>query len=183
MLVLDEDKLECYWQSIPVGKANAYSYEILCSIWRRDKRTTREILHQLSRYDNGDDLILIRSSRGAGFYRTNNACEINAYRAECLSKGRSTLAPLKKIDRVMKPDDGQLSIDNNLRAVRTSLGYSAAMVCEKMQVFDPAFGMPMLSKMERGKCLPTQYQLAHLACIYGCTLRDLLNMDLYQTAI
>ena len=151
-------------------------------MWRRDKRTVRDILHQLSRYDNGDDLILIRSSNGAGFYRTNNQCEIMEYRAECLNRGRNTLAPLKKIDRVTKPEDGQLSIDNNLRAVRTSLGYSAAWVCSQMQVFDAAFDMPMLSRMERGRCLPTPYQLAHLAGIYGCTPRDLLNMDLYQIA-
>ena len=181
--MIDESRLEQYWNDIPIGKENAWSYGMLCAVWRKDKRTVREILHQLSRYDNGDDLILIRSSKGAGFYRTNDSDEIKAYRAECLNRGRNTLAPLKKIDRVMNPDNGQLSIDNNLKAVRFSLGYSASYVCEQMQVFDPSFDPPMLSKMERGRCLPTPLQLAHLACIYHCTPRDLLNVDLYQTAI
>ena len=181
--MIDESKLELYWNEIPIGKGNAWSYATLCTIWGRDKRTCREIMHQLSRYDNGDDLILIRSSKGDGFYRTSDPDEIGAYRAECLNRGRNTLAPLKKIDRVLKPDDGQLSIENNLKAVRVSSGKTSAEVCRAMQVFDPGFDTPMLSKMENNKALPTPLQLAHLAGIYGCTPRDLVNMEIYQTAI
>lgn len=181
--MIEESKLESYWNDIPIGKENAWSYATLCTIWGRDKRTCREIMHQLSRYDNGDDLILIRSSSGAGFYRTSDPDEIKAYRAECLNRGRNTLAPLKKIDRVLKPDDGQLNITNNLKAVRVSCGKSAAEVCNEMHVFDPGFDTPMLSRMENGRCLPTPLQLAHLAAIYRCVPRDLVNMEMYQTAI
>ena len=172
--MIDESKLELYWAEIPIGKENAWSYGMLCAAWQKDKRTCREILHQLSRYDNGDDLILIRSSSGAGFYRTSDPEEIKAYRAECLNRGRNTLAPLKKIDRVLTPEDGQLSITNNLKAVRVSSGMSAAEVCRQMHVFDP---------VENGRCLPTPLQLAHLAAIFRCTPRDLVNMEMYQTAI
>lgn len=181
--MIDESKLELYWNEIPIGRENAWSYATLCTIWGRDKRTCREIMHQLSRYDNGDDLILIRSSKGDGFYRTSDPDEIKAYRAECLNRGRNTLAPLKKIDRVLKPDDGQLNITNNLKAVRVSCGKSAAEVCREMQVIDPGFDTPMLSRMENGRCLPTPLQLAHLAAIYHCEPRDLVNMEIYQTAI
>lgn len=181
--MIDENKLEWYWNEIPIGKENAWSYATLCTIWGKGPRNCREIMHQLSRYDNGDDLILIRSSSGNGFYRTNDPDEIRAYRAECLNRGRNTLAPLKKIDRVLKPDDGQLSITNNLKAVRVSCGKSAAEVCREMQVIDPSFDTPMLSRMENGRCLPTPLTLAHLAAIYRCAPRDLVNMEMYQTAI
>lgn len=181
--MIDENKLELYWNEIPIGKENAWSYGMLCAVWGKDKRTCREIMHQLSRYDNGDDLILIRSSNGNGFYRTSDPDDIIAYRAECLNRGRNTLAPLRKIDRVLKPEDGQLSITNNLKAVRVSCGKSAAEVCREMQVFDPAFDTPMLSRMENGRCLPTPLQLAHLAAVYRCVPRDLVDMEMYQTAI
>lgn len=180
---MDESKLEVYWSQVPIGRENAWSYEELCAAWHSDQRMVRKILHDLSAFDNGDDMILIRSSKNAGFYRTNNPEEIRAYRLECLNRGRRTLAPLRKIDRVLAPGDGQLSITNNLKAVRVSLNMSAAEVCREMAVFDPSFDTPMLSRMENGRCLPTPMQLAHLAAIYRCTARELLDMDLYQTAI
>lgn len=178
-----EERLEMYWAELPIGREHAWSYDQLCAEWDMDKRSVRKVLHKLSYHDNGDNLILIRSSSGAGFYRTDNPEEIKAYRAECLNRGRRTLAPLRKIDRVLAPDDGQLNMTNNLKAVRVSLGYSAAWVCHQMQVVDPSFDTPMLSKMECGKCLPTPCQLTHLAAIYGCEPRELVDIDLYQTAI
>ena len=178
-----EERLESYWQSIPVGRENAWSYGMLCAVWRMSERQVRAVLHELSQYDNGDNLILIRSSNKAGFYRTDNPGEIAAYRAETLSRGRKTLAPLRKIDRVLKPCDGQLNMINNLKAVRTSLGLSAAWVCSLMQEVTPGFDGPMLSKMECGKCWPTPAQLAQFAIIYDCAARDLVDADLYQTAI
>lgn len=181
--MIEEGKLELYWSELPIGKENAWSYGMLRAVWHCNERTVREILHQLSRYDNGDDLILIRSSKGGGFYRTNNPDEIKAYRAECLNRGRNTLAPLKKIDRVLKPDDGQLSIDNNMKSVRVSLNLSATEVCTRMRRFDNSFDAPMLSKMESNKCLPTPLQLAHLAAIYGCTPQELVDVNLYRNAI
>lgn len=181
--MIKESMLELYWSELPIGKENAWSYGMLSAVWHCNERTVREILHQLSRYDNGDDLILIRSSKGGGFYRTNNTEEIKAYRAECLNRGRNTLAPLKKIDRVLKPDDGQMRIDNNLKAVRVSLKLSATEVCAKMRRFDKSFDAPMLSKMESNGCLPTPWQLAHLAAIYGCTPNELVDVNLYRNAI
>lgn len=172
-----------YWEDIPIGKENAWKYETLCVVWGMDKRQVRNILHELSYYDNGDGLILIRSSSGVGFYRTSDPDEIKAYRAECLNRGRRTLAPLRKIDRVLSSDSAQLSIANNLKAVRVSLGMSAAQVCRQMQTFEPAFDGPLLSRMENDRCLPTLYQLQHLAMIYRCTMQELIDLDLYQAAI
>ena len=114
-----ENKLELYWSEIPVGKNNAASYPDLMLKWDRKERDVRAILHELSAFDNGDDYILIRSAKkGGGFYRTDNPDDIKAYREECLAKGRSTFAPVKKINRVLKNNAEQFSVINNLRVMR-----------------------------------------------------------------
>ena len=60
------DKLELYWSEIPMGKENAISYDKLCTAWGISQRAVRSILHKLSIYDNGDDTVLIRSSKDGG---------------------------------------------------------------------------------------------------------------------
>lgn len=180
--MMNEMILEVYWLELPTGKENAASYERLCEMWGRDKRTVRRILHELSRYDNGDNMILIRSSHGKGFYKTDDPHDIAAYRGECLNRGKRTLAPLRKIDRVLKPVTGQLSLSNNLKAVRMACGMMQTEVCAQMRVVDPSFDAAMLSKMECDRCLPTPIQLAQLAAIYGCTASDLVNVNLYAGA-
>lgn len=172
--------LEAYWSELPRGRENAATYERLCSMWRRDKRTVRRILHELSAFDNGDNYILIRSSHNTGFYKTDNTKEIAAYRAECLNRGKRTFAPLRKIDRVLASESGQLSVMNNLKATRIACGMMQSEVCQRMKLIDPSFDTAMLSKMECDRCLPTPLQLAHLAAIYGCTPRELMNWECYQ---
>jgi hypothetical protein len=106
-----ENYLEVYWQQIPIGKENAISYEALCASWGMNQRMVRKTLHDLSAYDNGDSYILIRSSKSKGFYRTDDEAEIRMYRKECINKGRSIFAPVKKCDRVLSIDDAQLVMD------------------------------------------------------------------------
>lgn len=98
---LSETTLKNYWDMIPIGRVNAVDYSELVIKWKCGQRTVRAILNELSRYDSGDDYILIRSSKGRGFYRTDNTEEIEAFRKECLSRGRSCLAPVKKMNRVL----------------------------------------------------------------------------------
>ena len=62
-----------YWASLPVGKAQALSYEQLECKWLVGKRQVRKIMERLSCFDNGDTYILIRSSKGGGFYLTDDA--------------------------------------------------------------------------------------------------------------
>lgn len=169
---------EQYWQNIPVGKENAVTYSELCCMWNKDKRSVRSILHKLSRFDSGDDYILIRSSNGKGFYKTDDLKEIEAYKCECLSRGRNVFAPIKKINRVLSVQNtAQISFDNNLRVVRESVGMKQKEVCEKIQRLDSALNVPLLSKMENGQCLPTPYQRFLLAQIYGCEPSDLFGVD------
>ena len=173
-------KEEFYWNDIPVGKENAVTYDTLCARWGVEKRTVRAILHDLSLYDSGDDYILIRSSKnGGGFYKTDDREEMKAYRKECLNKGKSNFAPVKKINRVLNSDAEALqgSIYNNLKAVRISLGLKQTEVVAQMRPHDPHFDVSMLSRFENGVCIPTPYQLARLAKIYQVQPRELISIE------
>lgn len=102
-----EQRLAYMWDSIPIGRINAITYGELCAMWGMSKRVARKYLHDLGALDNGDGLVLIRSSKVRGFYRTDNPAEIRAYRAECIAKGKSVLAAAKKCSRVLR-DAGAL---------------------------------------------------------------------------
>ena len=171
------DNLQVYWDTIPVGRNNAATYADLCCAWGVSERMTRMILHKLSLFDSGDDFILIRSSSAKGFFRTDNKGEIEAYKRECLAKGRSNFAPIRKINRVLRANDSQLTIENNLRVMRESAGFTQGEVCEKLRI--PLFDRFILSKMENNCCLPTPYQLELLAGLYGCTAAELIGVGIY----
>lgn len=173
-------KAEFYWNDLPFGKENAANYDTLCARWGADKRAVRAILHELSLYDSGDDYILIRSSKnGGGFYKTDDRDEMRAYRKECLNKGRSNFAPVKKINRILNSDAEALqgNIFNNLKAVRLAQGLKQTDVACKIYESDPHIDAAMLSKFENGVCIPTPYQLAKLAQIYGVQPRELIAIE------
>lgn len=168
-----------FWNDIPVGKENAVSYKELCDVWGCDTRQARRILHELSRQDNGDNYILIRSGKCKGFYKTDDENEIRAYKRECLNKGRSIFAPVKKINRVLSFDISQYSLTNNLRVIREGKHITQKEVCNRMKEYDHAFDPSLLSKMENGVCLPTYYQLSKLALILDCEPSELISDYLY----
>lgn len=103
-------ELSFYWECIPVGKEHPITYPELCALWSCSARKVRAILHELSYQDNGDNMILIRSSHGKGFYKTNNAEDIEKYKRECINRARHTFAPLRKINRVLNINDMQLDL-------------------------------------------------------------------------
>ena len=170
--------LELYWSELPTGKENAVDYPTLCKMWDKCEREARRILHDLSLYDNGDDFVLIRSGKTKGFYKTDNKDEIAAFRRECLNKGRSVFAPVRKCNRILNENALQYDLFNNLRAVREMVGLSQAEVCKRMREIDPHFDAPLLSKMENNVCLPTQYQMAKLAEIYGVEPSEIVRVQL-----
>lgn len=177
--MFDSSTLAIYWDNIPVGRENAATYAVLCALWGCDTRQARKILHELSLYDNGDNYILIRSGGCKGFYKTDDESEIRAYKRECLNKGRSVFAPVKKINRVLLENTTQYSLLNNLRVIREGKGFKQKEVCAQMKKYDRAFDTSLLSKMENGVCLPTYYQLSKLALILDCAPSELLAADLY----
>lgn len=168
-----------YWNEIPVGKQNAVTYPELMTMWGKSERQVRSILHELSLFDNGDNYILVRSASGKGFYRTEDEATIQAYKRECLNKGKSIFAPVKKINRVLSENTKQYTFENNLRVEREKHGLKQSFVCAEMKRFDCNFDTPLLSKMENGVCMPTPFQLSKLAEIYGCSPVELVNTDLF----
>jgi hypothetical protein len=177
--IMTEYKQEVYWNDIPTDKKDAVTYDVLCLWWHMSERNVRIALHELSRLDNGDNYVLIRSSKNRGFYKTDNKEEIEAYKQECLNRGRNVFAPIKKINRILRANDTQYSFVNNLRVIRESRNLKQTSVCAYMKTFDEGFDVPMLSKMENGVCLPTPYQLARLAEFYGCEPSELVDADFF----
>lgn len=171
--------IERYWLSLPTGKENAVDYPTLCKMWDKCEREARRILHDLSLYDNGDDFVLIRSGKTKGFYKTDNKDEIAAFRRECLNKGRSVFAPVRKCNRILKVNTEQFEFFNNLRTVREAVGMSQVEVVRKMREIDIHFDAPLLSKMENGVCMPTQRQTEKLAEIYGVEPSEIVRVELF----
>lgn len=95
------------WETLPIGRENAISYSELCAMWNVNKRTARRYMQLLSEMDNGDEFVLIRSGNTRGFYRSNDAAEIKAYKYEMLHKGRSIIAAVRKCERVLGESYGQ----------------------------------------------------------------------------
>ena len=172
------ENLEPCWLDIPTEKANAITYAELCEKWSCGERTVRRILHELSYIDNGDNYVLIRSSHGKGFYKTDNVTDIERYRKECSSRARRTFAPLKKIDRILKSGtDMQMNFYNNLRAVRLSKDMKQQKVVQLMRIHDKSIDISLLSKFENSICLPTPYQLCLFAQIYGVEPSELVSYE------
>lgn len=172
-------KYEMYWNDIPVGAENAVTYDYLCTLWGKKQRDVRRILHALSIEDNGDDYVLIRSGHGKGFYKTDDETALEAYKKECLNKGRSNFAPVKKINRILKGNAEalQTSVFNNLKSIRMSKGLSQPYVCRQMTTMGCPIDVPTLSKMENCVFLPTPYQLVIMAHIYNVKPVELVMVE------
>lgn len=176
---MNDVTLAVYWNMLPVGRERAASYDDLQMYWCVDARGVRKILEELSSFDNGDNYVLIRSSRGIGFYRTDDPDDIAAYKREVKSRMCKVSAPLKKINRVLNdimPADINYSFENNLKLMRRERNMRQAHVVAAMKEYDPCFDVSTLSRFENGWALPTPAQLHGLAVIYGCAPSDLVAM-------
>ena len=169
-----------YWETLPIGKENAATYAKLCEEWSMNERRARSILHALSLYDSGDNYILIRSSSGKGFFRTDDLETIKAYKKECTKKAKSNFAPLKKINRILAgAEDIQFNFFNNMKQARELKGMTQQETVELIQRHDKTVNTALLSKFENSVCLPTPYQLLLFARIYDCKPSELLNYESY----
>lgn len=167
-----------YWETIPIGKENAVTYAELCKTWNVSERKARQILHDLSLLDTGDNFILIRSGSNKGFYRTDDLRIIRAFKKECTNKAKSNFAPLKKINRILNNlGDMQISFDNNIKSVRLAKDMKQADVVAKMRLYDKSIDISLYSKFENSVCLPTPYQTLILARILGCEPSELINYE------
>ncbi len=172
--------LETYWESIPIGKDNAISYAELECMWQMREREVRKTLAELSGFDNGDNYILIRSSRRAGFYRSDDPQEIVDYKRECRSRALNTFVPLKKINRVLRSLDAEsvnCSLFNNLQSMRVQRGLSQAAVVMCLRARGIDVDVSLLSKIENGYVLPTPALLSALAVLFNCEPCELVAME------
>lgn len=172
--------IDWYWASIPIGVQHAVSYDDLEDMWRMSKREVRKTLADLSRLDNGDNHILIRSSKGKGFYRSDDPEEIADYKRECRSRALNTFAPLKKINRVLRILDAEsvnCSLFNNLQGMRQARGLSQAAVIMRLRARGYEIDVSLLSKIENGYVLPTPALLSALADIFDCEACELVAME------
>lgn len=173
--------LEKYYNDIPIGKENAITYAELCFLWGKHIRSVREILEKLSYYDNGDNYILIRSSKNKGFYKTDDISDIMSYKKEYTHKAISNFAPSKKVNRVLKNGSNsviQSNMYNTLKNTRLEQGLSQNMVVNKLiELGLEDFDTSILSRLENGYCLPTPQQLQALSIIYKKKSSDLILLD------
>lgn len=90
-----------YYNDIPIGKKFAVTKETLSVRWHMDERTVRKIIQELRIADFGDSFVIISSSSGKGYYRSNDKEEIERFKREIVNRARNTFLPLKKINRVL----------------------------------------------------------------------------------
>ena len=175
------NELEWYWQSIPVGKQFAVSYGWLERIWGMSERRVRKMLAELSGFDNGDNYILIRSSRGGGFYRTDDPADIAAYKRECHSRASKTFVPLKKINKVLRRLNVANGINgsflNNIQSIRMERGVSQVELCRRLRESGVVADVSLLSKIENGYAMPTPAQLSVMADVLACDPSELIGID------
>lgn len=169
---------EKYWNSIPIGKENAVTYSELCEMWSVSERKARQIMHELSVQDSGDNFVLIRSGQSKGFYRTDDEMIIRAFKKECTNKAKSSFAPLRKINRILNGlDDMQITFDNNIKNIRLSRDMKQAEVVAEMRKHDKTVDIALLSKFENSEALPTPMQLCLLSRILRCNPSELLQYE------
>lgn len=91
------------YNDIPIGKHNAVTRAQLCKKWGVDDRTVRLRIAALRAEDNGDDYIIVSHSRGgvSGYWRTDQADEIQHFFNETKKRAINTFKPLKKMRRVL----------------------------------------------------------------------------------
>ncbi len=111
---MTEQDFNWYYHDIPLSKEKARSRKILSAIWGVSDRTVRNIIQKLRMMDNGDDMVIISSSNGKGYYRTSDRDAIRAFHKETNSRALSTFGPLKKVNRILGTSEEQLDLFKEL---------------------------------------------------------------------
>ena len=110
-------KLSQYYDDIPVGRENAVTKYRLAANWHVSERTARRIIQELRAADFGDEYVIVSSSHGRGYYKTDNLEEIEQFKREVTNRARNTFLPLKKVNRILaqskfvETDAGQMQFN------------------------------------------------------------------------
>lgn len=173
--------LEEMYYSIPIGKENAVSKERLAEMWGyKTERAVREKIAEMRAIDNGDNYVIVSLSNNKGYYRTDDANEIMAFKNEVTSRAKHTFIPLKKVNRVLLDlDSKQLEMvpPNRLKEAREAAGLQAKEVIPIIQQYDASFNKVTMSLIENDKALPTARQLAIMSKLYKQSPAELIGME------
>lgn len=87
-------------EDIPIGSENAITREELAALWNVSDRMARKNVSELREIDDGSDYVLVSVSKGSGYYRTQNLCEINHFLNEMRKRIRSTYRAIMVAHRI-----------------------------------------------------------------------------------
>lgn len=85
---------------IPIGSENAISRKNLAALWGVSDRMARRIVAELRNIEDGTDYVIVSVSRGSGYYRTQDLCEINHFLNEMRKRIRNTYRAIKIAQRI-----------------------------------------------------------------------------------
>lgn len=160
-----------YYNDLPIGKHNAATKDQLMHRWKMSERGVRKIISDLRALDLEDDFIIVSLSTGKGYYKTNDIEEIKAFKKEVTNRGRHTFIPLRKVNKILA-----MQSTNALKEKRLALNITTKEAIEYVKAVDPAFDKSLLSKIENGRCNPTNNQLFRLAELYESTPEELAGV-------
>ena len=169
------EELSSYYESIPIGRENAISKYDLMKRWNMNERQVRRLITKLRCKDNGDDMVIVSTSKHSGYYRTNDRHEIKQFKLEMSNRAKHTFRPLRKATRILGVNEDQVSFNNNLKIARLNAGLKSVDVVELLKQLDHRFDKSLLSKIENGVCMPTQDQLSVLSTTYGKPIHELIG--------
>lgn len=175
--------LEEMYNDIPVGKRNAINRQALTALWGISDRAARHKISEMRRLDNGDNYVIISTSNGQGYYKTDNIKDILQFKEETTARGRHTFSVLGKINRILRTNTDQMEMVyvNKLKEARVEAGLQAKDVVTVVQRYDPSFNSSVMSGMENNRCLPTSLQLSVMAELYGKEPAELIGEEIVIT--
>lgn len=101
---------------IPIGSENAISRKNLAALWGVSDRMARRIVAELRNIEDGTDYVIVSVSRGSGYYRTQDLCEINHFLNEMRKRIRNTYRAIKIAQRIKHRLEQQADYGEGLNA-------------------------------------------------------------------
>lgn len=167
-----------HYETIPIGKENAISKVDLCELWNMNERKVRRTVEKLRRTDNGDDFVIVSTSKRAGYYRSADRQDIKKFKKEMTNRAKHTFRPIQKANRILGVDEEQYSFTNNLKMMRIESRLWVTTVVEELKKVDPRFDRSMLSRIENGLCMPTPLQLQAFSRLYHRSIEEMVGVTL-----
>jgi len=90
-------------ENIPIGRENAITKEELCKLWQCDEREARAQIAMFRTNPSEDSYAILSSSKTpAGYWRSDELCEIKEFIRETENRAKNTFRMLKDARRILK---------------------------------------------------------------------------------